>query len=239
MAKKTGAQLVAYAKSMLGHPYWFGTYGQKPTLAMLETKTRQYPAHYSASRRAGYIRDIQAGKRVTDCSGLIKGCVWMNAAGNISYQTNGVGDQNANGMYAAAKIKGAIKRIPEIPGLAVYRPGHIGVYIGAGEVIEARGRDWGVVKTKLKERDFTHWLRLGFIDYSEPAPIASSFLLLTIGSVHLRTGPSTDYQSVGILPKMELLTALTGDDGKRLSVGGWWAVVTKDGVRWVSGKYAV
>ena len=36
-------------------------------------------------------------------------------------------------------------------GLAVCMEGHIGVYIGNGEVIEAKGNHDGVVKTKLSE----------------------------------------------------------------------------------------
>ena len=47
-------------------------------------------------------------------------------------------DVSANGMYERAKEKGPINTIPEIPGLCVWRTGHIGVYRN-GEVIEARG----------------------------------------------------------------------------------------------------
>ena len=50
-------------------------------------------------------------------------------------------------------------------GLAVWRDGHIGVYIGGGYVIEAMGTKYGVVKTKLSERSFTNWLEIPYIDY--------------------------------------------------------------------------
>ena len=52
-----------------------------------------------------------------------------------------------------------------MPGLAVWCDGHIGVYVGNGEVIEARGTSSGVVKTKLAERHFTHWLQVPYINY--------------------------------------------------------------------------
>lgn len=42
--------------------------------------------------------------------------------------------------------------MPDIPGIAVFMSGHVGLYIGNGEVIEARGFAYGVVKTKLKDR---------------------------------------------------------------------------------------
>ena len=48
-------------------------------------------------------------------------------------------------LYAASE-KGSIDTIPEIPGLAVWHKGHIGIYIGNGEVIEAMGSRYGVVK---------------------------------------------------------------------------------------------
>jgi cell wall-associated NlpC family hydrolase len=41
--------------------------------------------------------------------------------------------------------------MPDIPGLAVWHDGHIGVYIGGGQVIEAMGTKYGVVKTELAE----------------------------------------------------------------------------------------
>lgn len=60
---------------------------------------------------------------------------------------------------------GAIKTIPEIPGVLVHRDGHIGIYIGNGEVIESRGTYYGVVKTKLADRGFTSWCKCAYIDY--------------------------------------------------------------------------
>jgi cell wall-associated NlpC family hydrolase len=45
--------------------------------------------------------------------------------------------------------------------------GHIGVYIGNGEVIEAQGTAYGVVKTKLEGRGWTKWLKIPNIKYVE------------------------------------------------------------------------
>ena len=63
------------------------------------------------------------------------------------------------------RVSGTIDTIPEIPGLAVWCEGHIGVYIGGGEVIEAMGTRYGVVRTILAERNFTHWLQVPGISY--------------------------------------------------------------------------
>ena len=41
----------------------------------------------------------------------------------------------------------------------------IGVYIGNGEVVEAMGTRYGVVKTKLEGARWTHWLKIPYISY--------------------------------------------------------------------------
>lgn len=55
--------------------------------------------------------------------------------------------------------------MPDTPGLAVWKSGHIGVYIGNGEVIEAMDTRYGVVKTKLQGRGWIHWLEVPGIKY--------------------------------------------------------------------------
>lgn len=46
-------------------------------------------------------------------------------------------------------------------------PGHVGIYVGNGEVIEARGHLYGVVKTKLKDRPWTDWGKLRWLEYQK------------------------------------------------------------------------
>ena len=57
--------------------------------------------------------------------------------------------------------------IPEVPGLAVWVDGHIGIYIGNGEVIEAMNTLRGVTRTQLAGREWTHWLQIPYISYVE------------------------------------------------------------------------
>ena len=70
----------------------------------------------------------------------------------IQYGTHGMPDIGANQMYYNAKESGPISTMPDIPGLAVWHEGHIGVYIGGGQVVEAMGTKYGVVKTELAGR---------------------------------------------------------------------------------------
>lgn len=83
----------------------------------------------------------------------------------IQYGSNGMPDIGANEMYYNATRRGGIEAMLDTPGLAVWKPGHIGVYIGNGEVIEAMGTKYGVVKTQLEGRGWTHWLEIPYINY--------------------------------------------------------------------------
>ena len=106
------------------------------------------------------------GKRVVDCIGLIKSYAWYNDdTGEIVAGSNGFTDCGANTIWNNVKEGGAISTMPDIPGLAVWMDGHIGVYVGNGEVVEAQGTAYGVVKTQLSGRGWTKWLKIPNIKY--------------------------------------------------------------------------
>lgn len=158
---KTNIGLVNYCKTQLGLPYWYGTYGQTSSRQLYTAKKKQYPAQYTWA----YPKD-QLGKRVHDCVGLIKGYLWSDTP-TSKPKYNAKQDVSANGMYNACKIKGNIKSIPDEPGVLVFMDGHVGVYIGNGYVIEARGHKYGVVKTKLAGRGWARWGKCPWIKYAE------------------------------------------------------------------------
>lgn len=164
--EKNNLDLAAYAVSAYesGWGYVWGTFGSVLTESLYQSKLAQYPD--GVGRYAEFIKSTWVGKRTTDCVGLIKGYGWLDAdADSISYGTNGMPDVSADQMYQYATEKGSISTIPEIPGLAVWHTGHIGVYIGNGEVIEAMGTKYGVVKTQLADRSWTAWLKIPYINY--------------------------------------------------------------------------
>ena len=163
---KNAADLVAYVTNawQSGWGYVWGTYGQVLTPELFQYKLTQYPE--GVGQYADFIRNNWLGKHTADCVGLIKGYGWLNAETmEIQYGTNGMPDIGANQMYYNATHKGTIDTIPEVPGLAVWKSGHIGVYIGDGQVIEAMGTKYGVVKTQLQGRGWTHWLEIPYINY--------------------------------------------------------------------------
>jgi hypothetical protein len=163
---KNAAGLVTYVTNAWtsGWGYVWGTYGQVLTPELLQYKLTQYPE--GVGDYAAFIRANWLGKRTADCVGLIKGYGWLNGETmEIQYSSNGMPDIGANEMYYNDVRKGAIQTMPDTPGLAVWKQGHIGVYIGNGEVIEAMGTKYGVVKTQLEGRGWTHWLEIPYINY--------------------------------------------------------------------------
>ena len=165
-SNKNATDLVTYAIHAWesGWGYVWGTYGNVLTESLLTYKVSQYPD--GVGNHEGFIRARWLGGRTTDCVGLIKGYSWLSPETmTIDYGTHGMPDIGANQMYYSAMESGPIDTMPDIPGLAVWHEGHIGVYIGGGQVIEAMGTKYGVVKTELAKRNWTHWLKVPYISY--------------------------------------------------------------------------
>lgn len=203
---KTNYELVEYAKSQLGRPYIYGTYGCILTEPLLLNKARQYPS-YLSNKRVEYAKKHYIGQKCHDCYGLYKGFLWSkDADSNAAYTPSQ--DISADVAFQRATEKGSIKTIPEVPGIAVRYSGHFGIYIGNGEVIEARGFDYGVVRTLLSERKWTHWFYLPEIDYLEKEePLQESKTGLPIEGVtykvtaksglNIRKGRGTNFLKCG------------------------------------------
>ena len=164
--KKTSEDLVQFALQAWENQwgYVWGTYGTVLTEELLAYKSEQYPTDVGGQE--SFIREAWLGRRTVDCMGLIKGYGWYQPdTGTIDYGSGAMPDVGTEGLFEAAAVKGAIDTIPETPGLIVYASGHVGVYIGSGEVIEAISTEGGVVKTQLSNRHFTHWLECPYIEY--------------------------------------------------------------------------
>lgn len=163
---KNNLDLVAYSVSAWenGWGYVWGTCGWVLTDSLFQSKLAQYPE--AVGNYEDFIRENWLGGRTTDCVGLIKGYGWLDIESmSVGYAINGMPDIGADSMYSNATVKGDMSSMPDTPGLAVWHEGHIGVYIGNGEVIEAMGTKYGVVKTQLSERSWTAWLEVPYITY--------------------------------------------------------------------------
>ncbi len=166
ISTKNSHDLVAYAKQAFenGWGYVWGTCGWVLTDGMFQSKLSQYPD--GVGKHKDFIKENWLHVRTTDCVGLIKGYGWLDADSlEVGYNTNGMPDLSADQMYQAATVKGSMNTMPDMPGLAVWHKGHIGVYVGNGLVIEAMGTKYGVVKTELAARNWTAWLKIPYINY--------------------------------------------------------------------------
>lgn len=144
----TREELVAFAKSKLGVPYVYGMKGKVMTEALYDSLKKTYGNLVWDSDRQ------KIGKVCCDCSGL------------ISWAT-GIARSSQNYHDTALEIE-PIATIAKAPiGAAVWRKGHIGIYIGNGEYIAEDGSAYGCRINKLRNAGFTHWLKLKDIDYTE------------------------------------------------------------------------
>ena len=165
---KNNMDLVEWAKQAKksGWGYVYGTYGTVLDESLLTSKISQYPDEVGSYEE--FIRQNWLGRRTADCVGLIKGYGWYNTESqSTDIGANGMPDIGADTMYENAAEKGTIDTIPEVPGLAVWHEGHIGIYIGGGEVVQAANTNDGVIQTKLEDTAWTHWLQVPYITYTE------------------------------------------------------------------------
>ena len=144
----TGKELVEFALSKLGVPYVYGMKGTVMTLEKYQQLKSMYGALVWDSDKS------KVGKVCCDCSGLIS---WATGIVRSSQE-----------YYDTAAEAHPISSIAQAPiGAAVWKKGHIGIYIGAGEYVAEDGSAYGCRKNSLKKADFTHWLKLKDISYEE------------------------------------------------------------------------
>ena len=158
---KTNIGLVEYAIAQLGLPYWYGTYGAIATEALYLAKKKQYPSQYKATDFC-----TQYGLRVHDCSGLVKGYIFSETPVSPPKYKKEY-DKSANGLRACCSTQGSMEALPEIPGLLVFKEGHVGVYIGDGYIVEAKGHKYGVIKTRVSDSKWLCWGKLDWIYYED------------------------------------------------------------------------
>lgn len=183
------SELVTFCLAMVGMPYWYGTCVYVCTSSLLSRKAAQYPSHYGYSRMPTYKKHIAERKVCMDCIGMIKGFFWtnggkgvleyLNGGGEFSskYGSNNCPDKGANGMLTWLKSKGCqhgdISTLPDVPGILLFKSGHVGVYVGGGYAVEAQGFAYGVRKTKVSKRPWKEWAYLpsSMLTYDGPPVI--------------------------------------------------------------------
>lgn len=175
----TAEGLAEYAVKCWNTPniYVWGGIGEYITDEMLDEKIARWPEWYIPER--AQIRKEFVGRNVRgwDCIGLIQSYTWGDYhQGNTKYYFPEE-FLNTSQLIEMDLVKGDIATLPERPGLVLWKKGHVGVYIGNGEVIESTprivtgprkgeiGRVGGVVKSKLEDVAWTVWLQFPGVQY--------------------------------------------------------------------------
>lgn len=200
-----------------------------------ESWVRSQETTGDASTRANNVRRVMQrfqkllSKGLTvilcfDCSGFI---YWvLKAFGLVS------GRRTAAAYYSMCKDK---QRGDLRAGDLVFvhngsRITHVGMYVGDGNVIHCKGRDVGVIEELISKHGWNRFGRWpGMYDDDPPEP--GHGYVLTKGTLNIRTGPSTDYPSIGISGKKDKFPWL-GDDPKT----GWHEILYKGEPAWITGK---
>lgn len=112
--------------------YAKGCFGQ--TKSILAQKKKQYPSWYTDARMNDLNKSDNA-TRFYDCIGLIKSVLWMNKSGQVIYTSNGVPDYDETTFFNKCTNRSSDFEHIEV-GEMVWMPGHVGVYIGNGCVVE-------------------------------------------------------------------------------------------------------
>ena len=166
--------------------YIWGKSGQLWTQRDQANASREMTVKYG-SKWIGHI--------VADCSGLFR-WAYKQLGSDISHGSNLIYDGHCR---AKGRLSGGRRTDGQelLPGTAVFTGtdgdhGHIGLYIGGGEVIEAAGTQQGVIKSKVTASKWTYWGELKAVDYTkEDEPVADGYAKVTGKKVALRQEPST------------------------------------------------
>lgn len=164
---KTNQGLVDYVRKQVGIPYVMGTNCRVLTSARLQSLINTNPAKWFTKERITQCKKW-VGQVTADCHGLIEG--YLNDTDQDGTVESGEGtyDTTADNAVNKATVKGTIDTMDKSAiGLCVRYKGHVGVYIGGGKVIEARGFNYGVCITNLSARPWTHWYEHPEIEYKK------------------------------------------------------------------------
>ncbi len=207
--ENSNAELARFCISKVGVPYVMGTQGKVLTKDLYNWLVKWNPGKWFTLKRRLMVKKW-IGREATDCHGLIE---WF-----VHEQSGQKYDTTADGAFLAAQEKGTIESIPEQPGICVRYPGHVGIYIGGGYVVEARGFDYGVCITRLSVRPWTHWYRhnrIKYIDAILPTPEPMQI-----------NGTTSHYSIVWLQLALNRQLATGYIQGKSLDVDGVYGVKT-------------
>ncbi len=96
-----------------------------------------------------------------DCSGLI-------------YSYVGGGARTSEDMLGSSPESGYVSNgVPDIPGLGLWQPGHVGVYVGGGMAVDARDEISNVCYQSVSSKSWVMWFKVSGVSYGNDSSVAN------------------------------------------------------------------
>ncbi len=221
---------IEYLKAQIGQPYLWGGQHTKLTPENYKAVIAKREAKEDDRRRVeAYCEKMFAeGETVLyayDCSGL--GCYWLYNLQHL-YRC----DVNADTMMHRCNL---VEDLPKKGYWLFKRAGskatHIGYMVSDASLIEAAGRDLGVVERAFRAKDWACWgIPYVFEKEIDIRPVTEQIVTVVGRSVYVRTSDSKRGKI--------LFTAHRGDTFPYISTAptGWYEILTGKGVGYISGK---
>ena len=206
-------EFTVYLTEQLGQPYlWSGQHTKlTPENYISVIDKKETNKEYAEAAKEFCKKKFDEGYTVLyayDCSGL--GVYWLYNLKKL-YK----GDCSANTMMSRCELTDEQPKC----GYWVFRTDskgkatHVGYMVSDTELIEAKGRKYGVVRTAFKAKDWNKWgIPLVFKDELEPHPIPpepSKQVVRFLGSVRLRKEPTTYGKHIATAHKGDTLPLLS------------------------------
>ena len=158
---KTGKELAKFALTKLETPYFYGSKMTKLTEIFMLQMHKMYPSIVTDNYIAKARKKGQVGKVNVDCSGLIG-----------AYRGKQIGSAQ---LYSTAKKRLPISEVNNFAiGTVLWKQGHVGVYIGNGKCVEAKGIDYGVIESKVSDSKWVCGLTFSDMTYEYDKKVAGT-----------------------------------------------------------------
>ena len=212
-------EFIEYLKSHIGDAYVWGSQGENVSAMPINVRDawikRRETTAANAQRAINYCNRSRKNPLFAfDCSGLITKFLLDKKIIKA--------DKNSHALYSDSEpIEFSQLQVGDFVfrhnGSRVY---HIGVYIGGNMVIEAKGRDDGVVCRNLSANGYNYWNKAGhykplFDAQDNIVPVRQDeFYAKCAGEkVNVRVGAGTNYSSICKLSKNAKMLALPAVNG--------------------------
>lgn len=216
-----------------GWGYVYGQWGAVWTEAKQKAATREQTVKWGSR---------WIGKRVTDCSGLVRWALYQLGESIVHHARY----QYTDWCVSKGRLVNGIREDgqPLLPGSLVFLKGtqehihHVGVYVGDDVCVEAKGTLYGVVTSKPDHWDY--WGECKLIDYEnkEPVPVQpeQDIIKATVTNpntwLNVRSGPGKSYPKVFQVERGTVVDVLAESDDHK-----WLQIKYGSRVGWATADY--